>query len=256
VSNVGVKATLPRLLTLFMAGVCVAAQAPEFEVATIKVPPQVGLGTPVSINLGTFRNGTLAMTNVTLAECIQFAYGLASQEQITGPDWIRSRDARFDIVAKSAADTDLDRARRMLQTLLADRLKLVVRREQRPFSFLALVAAKGGPKLVRAGDDVAATARNTAVRGKLLGQRMPMRLLAELLSRFEGALVVDRTGLSGPYRLTLEWAPDDRVATGDVATGPSLFAALEEQLGLRLEPRKEPLDVIAVERADQMPTSN
>jgi len=70
---------------LFMAGACVAAQAPEFEVATIKVPPQVGLGTPVSINLGTFRNGTLTMTNVTLAECIQLAYGLASQEQITGP---------------------------------------------------------------------------------------------------------------------------------------------------------------------------
>jgi uncharacterized protein (TIGR03435 family) len=241
---------------LFMAGACVAAEAPEFEVATIKVPPQVGLGTPVSINLGTFRNGTLTMTNVTLAECIQLAYGLASQEQITGPDWIRSRDVRYDIVAKTAVDADLDQARRMLQTLLADRLKLVVRREQRPFSFLALVAAKGGPKLVQVGDDVAATARNSAMRGKILGQRMPMRLLAELLSRFESALVVDRTGLSGPYRLTLEWTPDDRVAPGDVTAGPSLFAALEEQLGLRLESRKEPLDVIAVERADNMPASN
>jgi uncharacterized protein (TIGR03435 family) len=239
---------------LIMAGACVPAQAQEFEVATIKVPPQVGLGTPVSINLGTFRNGTLTMANVTLAECIQFAYGLASQEQITGPDWIRSRDARFDIVAKTAVDADLDKARRMLQTLLADRLKLVVRREQRPFSFLALVASKRGPKLVEAGDDAAA--QNIAVRGRIAGGRMPLRVLAELLSRFERQLVVDKTGLGGRYRLTLEWTPDDRVATGDVATGPSLFAALEEQLGLRLEPRKEPLDVIAVERADNMPTSN
>jgi uncharacterized protein (TIGR03435 family) len=64
------------------------------------------------------------MTNVTLAECIQLAYGLASQEQITGPDWIRSRDVRYDIIAKTAVDADLDRARRMPQTLLADRLKL------------------------------------------------------------------------------------------------------------------------------------
>lgn len=123
-SNVGVKPILRGLLMLFMAGACVAAQAPDFEVATIKVPSEVGLGTPLSINLGTFRNGTLTMTNVTLAECIQLAYGLASQEQITGPDWIRSRDVRYDIIAKTAVDADLDRARRMPQTLLADRLKL------------------------------------------------------------------------------------------------------------------------------------
>ena len=253
-SNVGVKPILGRLLMLCMAGSCVAAQAQEFEVATIKMPPQVGLGTPVSINLGTFRNGTLTMTNVTLAECIQLAYGLASQEQITGPDWIRSRDIRYDIVAKTAVDADLDQARRMLQTLLADRLKLVVRREQRPFSFLALVVAKGGPKLVEAGADAAA--QNNAVRGRIAGERMPLRVLAELLSRFERQLVVDRTHLGGRYRLKLEWTPDDRVAPGDIATGPSLFAALEEQLGLRLESRKEPLDVIAVERADNIPTSN
>jgi uncharacterized protein (TIGR03435 family) len=80
---------------------------------------------------------------------------------------------------------------------------------------------------------------------------MPLRVLGELLSRFERQVVVDKTGLGGRYRLKLEWTPDDRVAPG-----PSLFAALEEQLGLRLESRKEPLDVIAVERADNMPTSN
>jgi uncharacterized protein (TIGR03435 family) len=250
------KPMLPGMLALFLAGASPAAQAPEFDVATIKVPAPVGLGTPVSINLGTFRNGTLAMTNVTLAECIQLAYGLASQEQITGPDWIKSRDTRFDVVAKTAADADLDQARRMLQTLLADRLKLVVQREQRPFSFLALVAAKGGPKIVEAGDDVGAAAQNTAFRGRIAGERMPLRVLAELLSRFERQLVVDKTGLRGRYRLKLEWAADDRVAPGDVATGPSLFTALEEQLGLRLESRKEPLDVIAVERAEKVPTSN
>ena len=83
-----------------------------------------------------------------------------------------------------------------------------------------------------------------------------MRVLAELLSRFERELVVDKTGLGGRYRLTLEWAPDDRVAPGDAASGPSLSAALQEQLGLRLESRREPLDVIAVDGAEKVPANN
>src|SRR5215510_9038701 len=95
------------------------AQRPEFEVATVKLSPTVPLGTSIGINLGTFRNGTLTMTNVTLGECVQFAHSLVSQDQVAGPDWIKSRETRFDIVAKTAADTDLDGARRMLRSLLA-----------------------------------------------------------------------------------------------------------------------------------------
>jgi len=145
---------------ILVAGV--SAQKPEFDVATVKAPPTVALGTAVSINLGTFRNGSLAMTNVTLSECLQFAYALASQDQIAGPDWIKVRDTRFDIVAKTDADTDLDRARGMLRTLLAERLKLVVHTEQRPFSLLALVPAKNGPKLVASP----AIALRAAARGR------------------------------------------------------------------------------------------
>ena len=82
-----------------------------------------------------------------------------------------------------------------------------------------------------------------------------MPVLALLLSRFEKQLVLDRTGLSGRYQVTLEYTPEDRLgATGD-ATRPSLSAALQEQLGLRLESRKEPLDVV-VERAERTPTDN
>ena len=137
-------------IVLLVAANVEAAQAPEFEVATVKVPEPVPFGTSISINLGTFRNGQLTLTNATLAECLQFAYGIVAQEQIVGPDWIRSREARFDIVAKTAADADIEMARQMLQTLLANRLKVVVHREPRPFSFVALVLAKGGPKIGRA----------------------------------------------------------------------------------------------------------
>jgi uncharacterized protein (TIGR03435 family) len=231
------------------------AQGPEFEAATVKASTPVSFGTPISINLGTFRNGTFTLANVTLSECVQFAYGMVAQEQIAGPDWIKSREVRFDIVAKTAVDAEVEQVRRMLQTLLADRLKLVIHREPRLLSFLALVPARGGPKLVPAPSGPPG-APNTSTRGRIVGSQMPMPVLASLLSRFERQLVIDRTGLTGGYQLKLEWAPEDLTTKGDVSAGPSLFAALEEQLGLRLESRREPLDVIVVDQAEKTPADN
>jgi uncharacterized protein (TIGR03435 family) len=231
-------------------GASVTAQPGQFDVATVKASPAVPLGTSIEINLGTFRNGTLTMTNVTLAECLLYAYSLVSQEQISGPDWIRSRETRFDIVAKTAGDASADVARQMLQRLLADRLRTELRREQRPFTFLALVPAKGGAKLTPAKEGE--TRPNSGARGRITGEQMPMPVLASLLSRFEGQLVVDRTALTGRYQFSLQWTPDDAVNRD----GPSLKEALEEQLGLRLESRREPLDVLVVNRADKVPTDN
>jgi uncharacterized protein (TIGR03435 family) len=237
-------------MRLFWAGLLVAgtatvamAQRPEFEVATVRVPAHLPFGALLSINLGTFRNGSLTLTNVSLAECLQFAYGVVSQDQITGPDWIKARDTRFDIVAKAAPETDLEQARQMLQTLLADRLKLVVHHDPRPFSFLALVPAKGGPKLV-AAPETPNPSGNTSFPGRIAGDRMPMQVLASLLSRFEQQLVVDQTGLTGRYQVKLEWMSD------------GLATALQEQLGLRLESRKGPLDVIVVDSVERVPTDN
>jgi uncharacterized protein (TIGR03435 family) len=221
-----------------------------FEVATVKVSPPVPLGTSIDINLGTLRNGTFTMTNVTLAECLQFAYDTPSQDQIVGPDWIKSRETRFDIVAKAPAETRTDAVRQMLRTLLAERLHVSLRTEQRPFSFAALVVSKSGIKMTPA---LAGEVRpGSGTPGRIVGRQMPMAALASLLSRFEGQLVVDKTGLDGRYQLQLEWAggsnpPPERA---------SLSAALEEQLGLRLEKRREPLDVIVVEKADRVPTDN
>jgi uncharacterized protein (TIGR03435 family) len=230
--------------------VSLAAQPAEFEVATIKLSPPVPLGTSISINLGTFRNRTLTLTNVTLAECLQFAYSLVSEEQIAGPAWIRSRETRFDIVAKTAGDANLDAARQMLQKLLFERLRVDLRREQRPFTFLALVPAKGGAKLTPAKEGE--TRPNSGVPGRIIGEQMPTAVLASLLSRFDRQLVVDRTGMTGRYQFTLQWTPDDAVNRD----GPSLREALEEQLGLRLESRREPLDVLVVNRAEKVPTDN
>ena len=87
------------------------------------------------------------LTNATLSECLQFAYGIVSEAQIAGPDWIKSRDVRFDIVAKTPPDTPRDQARLMMQNLLIERLKLSLHHEPREMPFLALVVSKDGPKL-------------------------------------------------------------------------------------------------------------
>src|SRR5215813_6626762 len=179
-------------LGAFLTVATLHAQRPEFEVATVKVPAPVPLGASININLGTFQNGTLTMTNVTLTECVLFAYSLISQDQVVGPDWIRSRETRFDIVAKAATSTDVDGVRRMLRSLLADRLKLVTRTEQRPYSFVAVVPAKGGTKLTPASEGSGVP--GSGAPGRIVGQQMPMPILMSLLSRFEGQLFVDRTG--------------------------------------------------------------
>jgi uncharacterized protein (TIGR03435 family) len=227
------------------------AQRAEFEVATVKASPPVPLGTSaIGINLGTFRNGTLTFTNVTLTECIQFAYSLVSRDQVIGPDWINSRGTRFDIVAKTAPDASADDNRRMLRALLAERLKLVVRTEQRPFSFVAVVPGKGGVKLTPAVDGDSRP--GSGGPGLITGSQVPMSIVVSLLSRLEGQLFVDRTGLPGRYQIKLEWVPD----SDTTRSGASLSEALEEQLGLRMERRREPLDVIVVERAERTPIEN
>ena len=225
----------------------------EFEVATIKVLEPVPFGTNLPINIGGYRNGSFSMNNVTLGEALQFAYNLVSQDQISGPDWIKSRDTRYEIVGKTTADVELPQVRPMVAALLAERLKVVVRRESKTMPFLALVPAKSGPKLQPADPNPQG---NGGYRGKINGPQMPMSLLASLLSRFENQLIVDRTGLTGRYQMKLEYTPEDRVATAAADAPPTLTSALEEQLGLRLESRREPLDVIVVERAEKVPTGN
>lgn len=79
------------LVAVFTAVVC-GQQPPQYEVATVKLSPPVPLGTPLPINLGSVNNGTAILTNVTLSEWLQFAYGLVSETQVVGPDWIKSRD--------------------------------------------------------------------------------------------------------------------------------------------------------------------
>jgi uncharacterized protein (TIGR03435 family) len=104
-------------------GATASGQRPEFDVASLKPVILDGVDT-YTANLGTFRNGVLTQTNTTLAECIRFAYDISSDDLLSGPDWIKNKGVRFDILAKTAPDTPRSQALLMLRTLLEDRFKL------------------------------------------------------------------------------------------------------------------------------------
>lgn len=227
---------------------------PEFAVATVKPspPPQ---GDLIFINgLGTFRNGKLTFTNASLSDLLKFAYNITSDSQLSGPDWIKSKDVRFDVVALAPADTPREQLALMLQTLLADRLQLTLHHEQKKLRFLALVEGKGGSKLhVAKSQPAPDTTFNIA--GRIVRNQISMPQLTLLLSRFERQTVMDMTGLKGFYEVKLEWTPDDtrgREAT-DSPLGPSIYTAVQEQLGLKLEARRGPLAVLVVDSAERVP---
>ena len=154
----------------------------------------------------------------------------------------------------------------MTHNLLAERLKLAVHHEKREMRFLALVVAKNGPKLAAPREGVE---RPGQVPGHISHPQMPLAILATLLSRFERQLVIDMTGLKGPFSLDLQWTPhavrarESQDGAAPLLNGqpvdlnrPSLYTALQEQLGLRLESRRGPTDVLVVDHAEKVPAGN
>ena len=230
-----------------LALVCSACSAAiAFDVATLKPSPPSS-GDSIDINLGAAREGRVTLTNVTLAECVMFAYGISSSAQVIGPDWIQTRAVRFDILAKAAPDTEREKLLAMLQSLLAERLNLKGHWEKRPLPHLALVVGKNGLKLKPAeGSDT-----NPASYGHISRSQITMPLLATLLSRFERQVIVDETELTGPFAVELHWSRDN-----ETASVPTIYTAVEEQLGLKLETRKGPIDVFVVDSADKVPKAN
>lgn len=230
------------------------ASAQSFDVATVKLSPPPP-GDTISINLGAFRDGTLTLTNVTLADTIKYAYELVSDEQLTGPDWIRR--TRFDIVAQAPPSTPPAQLHRMAQALLAERLHLVLRRDQKVLPHLALVPGRGGAKLKPSTQP---QLQGIQTRGRINHKQMPTSLLVSLLSRFERQTIVDHTGLQDVYEIKLEWAPDNSLAAAvpnaPPPDRPNLFEAVQQQLGLKLEARRGPLEILAVVQAAQVPEDN
>ena len=222
----------------------------------------------------------LSMSNVTLKMLISNAYGIRADLISGAPGWVDSDHFDFDAkVAGADVDTykklNREQKRAMLTAALTERFKLKVHTETKIVPVYELTVAKGGPKLkesapveTKKDDAPASGASGTPSIGA--AKRMssfsiggghfqfagaPISALAAQLSSVERRSVIDKTGLTGSYDIDLKWTPDDAPAGGDADTGPSIFTALQEQLGLKLAPGKVPVLTVVVDRV-QKPEAN
>ena len=238
-----------------------ATKPPSYDVVTIRPNNQGPGSTRVSINMDVY-----AATNLSLVELMESAYDLRPGLLSGEPKWAES--ARFDIRAKILdADqetltklTPEDR-RRMLRELLADRFHVQVHTEVKTLPVYELVQAKGGAKLTdipreRRNDPFNDTSSGswTIHSGRLTGHYLRMKEFADRMSSQLNRPVVDKTGMPGHYNFQLNWSRDDAPA-GDEPAPPPLFTAMEEQLGLKLEAAKDPVQTVVVDHAE-VPTEN
>lgn len=256
---------------------------PAFEVASVKPNRSAGNYTYILFHPG----GRFTTENMLLSSIIEFAYGVRADQISGGPSWINSE--RFDIDARDdegaakvnglTSDQVWERRRLLVQSLLADRFNLRVSRKTKELPIYALVIGKNGPRFSpttvtspdRADINSPNSRRILKSWGKVSMTAMPIRSLAEALSEQLGRQVVDGTGLEGNYDLKLEWTPENQTATlggvGDAShdaanplsvpdsTGVSIFAAIQEQLGLKLERRKGPVEILVIDHVER-PSEN
>jgi uncharacterized protein (TIGR03435 family) len=263
---------------LFCIALCFTAAAPSddrlsFEVATIKPATQADLP-GVYGNLfpmimrggpGTSNPGQVSFKNASFRSILMSAYGL-KQYQISGPEWIKNTG--FNIEAKLPPGATKEQIKVMLQNLLAERFKLKAHLETRESPVFALVIGKSGPKLNAAKDPDGGGGSFGAWKdnARLVAKNYTMRGLADMLSPFMERPVVDMTGLISWYEFTLSWTPEyPMVRVAPKAPGveeapsdpaPTIFQAVQDQLGLRLDPRKAPVEILVVDHAEKIPIEN
>lgn len=229
-----------------------AAGPPSFDVASVKLHKGV-----ITFSADPAVHGrTVISTASTLRDFIEYAYGVRSDQIAGAPAWAFSE--HYDLEAKAEGEGALSTAqsRQMIQALLADRFQLRIHRENQEVAVYALAVARGAPKFQSAAPDAKG---GYSVRAGDKGLHMEVRRgtmaqLARQLSVTAGRPVMDRTGLSGYYAFTLDWFPADRTPPPDLDT-PDMFAALREQLGLRLEPSRAPVEKLVIDHVDK-PSEN
>jgi bla regulator protein blaR1 len=251
---------------LFAAALaCVCHAQPKFEVASIKPAD------PNSRGMGFQRmpGGGLRGNGVTAAILIKSAYGIQDFQLVGAPSWVSNE--RYNIEAKPDQIDEGDNSgpatkdqwaifRERLKGLLAERFQLKVRTESKEANVYVLVVEKGGHKMKAATLSNGIRRQN---RGELLGMGADMELFSNLLSSMVGKPVLDQTGLTGKFEFKITYS-EEGVNTGDKPggaapapdeTSPSIFTALQQQLGLRLQSQKGPVPSIVIERIEK-PSEN
>ena len=253
-----------RLFALSCAAALGQSQmpGPSFEAADVKLNKSGEARMAVDFQPG----GKFTARNVPMKILIALAYGIRPEAVQAGPAWIESE--RYDVVAKASRSAKPEEIRRMVQSLLAERFKLAVHEDRKPMAAYALLTAKRGSKM-QATEDAALAERRCAPGDGAPGQKhfvcrhMPMALwastLQEIATRDIDGPVIDQTGLDGAFDFKLDWTPAVRngaAAPDDAQAGPTLFDAIETQLGLKLERKTLPLPVIVVDGVERTPIEN
>ena len=239
-----------------------ADASPAFEVATIKPtkPGTQGKGFGV-------RGRMFSTLNTSLSDLVTFAYGLHARQITGGPAWLEAE--KYDLTAQPEGEGQPNEKqwKMMLQKLLADRFKLTFHRDKKELSVYALVVGKTGPKLTKSEGDP------NGLPGLFFRGLGVLPAINATMADFAGVMqtavldrpVVDQTGLPGRFDFTLTWTPDESQfgglgvkvppPTDDASAPPGLFTAIQEQLGLKLESTKAPVEVLVVDRAER-PSEN
>jgi uncharacterized protein (TIGR03435 family) len=252
----------------------VAASArPQFEVAAIKLDTSGSKGG----NIGVAPGGRFRVDNVPVRFMIRFAYGVQDFQVSGGPSWMNTDN--YDVDAKDPDDVPFQQVRPLLQTMLEDRFKLVIHHETKDVPIFELVPAKGGVKIAastngrcvipdpknlpKPGEPLPHFCGNIGMRPNLIeAWDVPMERFVATLSNVLGRTVVDKTGVTGKIDVHLEFTPDE-ISAGQQAEAaaaadlskPSIFLALQEQLGLKVQGTKAPGDLLVIDHLER-PSEN
>jgi len=259
------RSTFDYLAITFCLGCTVALAQTErknFEVATIKQ-------SSINDNRFMFRGlpgGALTVVGVPLKMLIMMAYDVKAFQISSGPSWIATQ--RWDIEAKAEGvqgQVPMAQLRPMLQGLIAERFRLSLHRETKKMPVFALIVAKNGPKLTpHVGNPAQPGQRIRPGPGSLTVQQGNMAILAAQLSQQLWRAVIDKTGLQQEYDFTLKWTPESGQGGPESIglppessapprpdlNGPSIFTAVQEQLGLRLDSQKGPVEIIVIDHVE------
>ena len=268
---------------LSCAALAQSADSPTFEVASVKrsAPVTPGRGVffgPARGGPGTSDPGQIRWSYATLKAMLMTAYDVKNY-QVIGPAWLDTE--RYEIVAKVLEGATKEQVRAMWQNLIAERFRVTLHHESKEFQVEELVIAKGGSKLKESTEEASEPGPPKFKDGVLIGPGFQCTIFsdpngtrarcmakAQFLSQLTVLLgnqlhrpVLDKTGLTGKYDFTIEFAPDLNVPTPPSADNaaepaPDLARSLPQQLGLRLAANKATLDVIVIDKAEKVPTEN
>jgi uncharacterized protein (TIGR03435 family) len=238
--------TIAVVLGACWLAVAQKSEAPAFEAASVKVSHAT------DGNSSTHgRPGNLSLSNVPLRQIIVRAFEVRDY-QVSGPEWLRSE--RYDIVAKAPFGSPPEQLPAMLRTLLAERFKLETHREKRDLPVYGLVPMKSGFKLkpVTEKENNGTTSNDSHFKGT----GVTLSRFAEWLSLRMDRPVLDMTGIEGTFSFELNFTRDETRLPTDAPPVPTLPYAIQEQMGLRLEKRTAPIDMLVVDHAEKVPIEN